>query len=256
MIFNFFTLNTAEQLDLFYTENGQLNLNLVRENMIEKRAPIGDNGAINGEGFINPTVQEFREVRIIGTHCASQGSLGYFNESRLENGVFVTQRIQHHYYSRSFAFVTADSDLILRFDYSTEEASKSKVKSLIEELGFEASIFRLDHELLRQIQTNYNWTAAKIDKIERYGDSTKRVSYEIDPADDQFPSQVHEEYREHGQLSHVTFEFPYEAPGAPNTVTVKLYNAGHRIVIDENELGQASIEHFIITLLNVLKGLR
>lgn len=255
MIFNFYTLNTAEQLDIFLSDNGSVNLNLVRDIMIDKRAPIGDHGTINGEGFINPIIQVFGEVQAIGTHCASQGSLGYFNESRLENETFVTQRIQHRYYSRSFAIITSESDLILRFDYSTEEASKSKVKSLIEDLGFEASIFRLNHELLRKVQTNYNWTAAKIEKIERFGDSTKKVSYEIDPADDQFPSQVHEEYREHGQLSHVTFEFPYEAPGAPNTITVKLYNAGHRIVIDENELGQTSIDQFIITLLNVLKGL-
>ncbi|KGX94048.1 hypothetical protein N781_00440 [Pontibacillus halophilus JSM 076056 = DSM 19796] len=255
-IFNFFTLNTAEQLDLFFSEDGQLDLDILRNRMVENRAPIDGQGGINGEGFISPNFQIRNDQQVVESFCASQGSLGYYNEARMINDNFTTQRIQHHYYSKSFMMITQKSDFIIKFDFASEEGTKSKVKSLIEEMGFEATIFRLDNELLRKIQGRFDWTAAKLDKIERYGDSTRRVSYEIDPADDQFPSQVDEDYREHGKMSHITFEIPYNAPGAPNTVTVKLYSQGHRIVIDEDELGGSPTEEFILYLLGILKGLK
>ncbi|MED4292245.1 hypothetical protein [Priestia megaterium] len=255
-IINLFSLNTAEQLDLFYTESGALKLNDLRDVMIEKRAPIGNNGAINGEGFINPNFQIRNEVQVIESYCSSQGSLGYYNEARMVNESFTTERIQHHYYGKSFIIITQESDFIIKFDYAIEEGTKNKVKSLIEELGFEATIFRLDNDLLRKVQNHYDWSAAKLDKIERFGDSTKRVSYEIDPADDQHPSQVDEDYREHGKMSHITFELPYDVVGAPNTITVKLYTQGNRVVIDEGELGGSPIEEFILYLLGELKALK
>ncbi|MCA1322454.1 hypothetical protein LC085_21495 [Bacillus tianshenii] len=254
--FYFYTLNTSEQLDLFFSEEGNLNLARLRELMIEKRAPINNQGRINGEGFINPNILVRDDKHVVESYCASQGSLGYFNEARLVNNELTTERIQHHYYSKSFTIVSEESDLIIKFDTSSEEIAKSKVKSLIEVLGFEATTFRLDDSLLRKIQDRYDWTAAKLDKIERYGDSTKRVSFEIDPANDQFPSQVNEEYREHGKMSHITFELPYNAPGAPNTVTVKLYSQGNRVVLNEDELGGSSVEEFILYLHRVLKGLK
>ncbi len=254
--FYFYTLNTAEQQDLFLCEDGLLDLGVLRETMIENRAPISAEGRLNGEGFISPTTLVRNEKNVIEGYCASQSSLGYFNEARLLNDSWTTERIQHHYYSKSFITISEKSELIMKFDSSSEEIAKSKVKSLIEALGLEAMAFRLDDSLLRKIQENYDWSAAKLDKIERYGDSTKRVSYEIDLADDQFPSQVNEDYKEHGKMSHITFEMPYTAPGAPNTVTVKLYNQGNRIVINEDELGGASIEEFILYLHDVLKHLK
>lgn len=175
----FFSLNTAEQLDLFYSEAGKLDLNQLRDSVVEKRAPIDEVGRINGEGFINPNIQIRNNRQVIESHCSSPGSLGYFNEARMLHNDLITQRVQHHYYSKSFLIGTENSDIIIKFDNSSEEGTKSKVKSLVEELGFEATIFRLDDKLLRKIQACYDWSAAKLDKIERYGDSTKRVSYEM-----------------------------------------------------------------------------
>ena len=229
--FYFYTLNTAEQQDLFLCENGLLDLGVLRETMIENRAPISTDGRLNGEGFISPTTLVRNEKNVIEGYCASQSSLGYFNEARLLNDSWTTERIQHHYYSKSFITISEKSELIMKFDSSSEEIAKSKVKSLIEALGLEAIAFKLDDSLLRKIQENYDWSAAKLDKIERYGDSTKRVSYEIDLADDQFPSQVNEDYKEHGKMSHITFEMPYTAPGAPNTITVKFFLINSFIVV-------------------------
>lgn len=253
---NIYTLNTAEQLDLFLTQDGDLDLDYVLELMKEKIAPIAPDGAISGEGFINPQYRVRDDLKLIESYCASQGSLGYFNEARMENSAFTTRRTQHHYYSKASLFITEKSDLVLKFDFTTEEGSKSKVKSLIEELGVEATIFRIDNELMTKVQNKFEWSGVKLDKIEKDGDKTKRVSYEIDLADDQSTSQVDEDYRDCGKRSHISFELPYNAPEAPNKVSVKMYSQGNRIVIDEDELRNSPLEDFIVYLLNVLKGLK
>ncbi|WGD65588.1 hypothetical protein P5630_11705 [Bacillus subtilis] len=253
---NIYTLNTAEQLDLFLTQDGDLDLDYVLDLMNEKIAPISPDGAISGEGFINPQFRVRDDLKLIESYCASQGSLGYFNEARMEDSAFTTRRTQHHYYSKASLFITEKSDLVLKFDFTTEEGSKSKVKSLIEELGVEATIFRIDNDLMTKVQNKFEWSAVKLDKIEKDGDKTKRVSYEIDLADDQSTSQVDEDYRDYGKRSHISFELPYSAPGAPNKVSVKMYSQGNRIVIDEDELCNSPLEDFIVYLLNVLKGLK
>ncbi|MCY9399119.1 hypothetical protein MOF38_04865 [Bacillus haynesii] len=253
---NFYTLSTAEQLDLFLTEGGSLNLDYLLKLMNEKIAPVAPDGAIQGEGFLNPQFQIRNGLNIIESFCASQGSLGYFHEARMENSKFTTRKTQHHYYSKASIFITENSDLIFKFDFTAEEGSKSKVKSLIEELGFEANIFRIDNDLMSKIQNKYEWLAVKLDKIEKDGDKTRRVSYEIDIADDQLPSQVDEDYRDYGKRSHISFQLPYSAPGAPKKVSVKMYQQGHRIVIDENELCDSPLEDFVIYLLKVLKELK
>ena len=78
---NIYTLNTAEQLDLFLTQDGDLDLDYVLELMKEKIAPIAPDGAISGEGFINPQYRVRDDLKLIESYCASQGSLGYFNEA-------------------------------------------------------------------------------------------------------------------------------------------------------------------------------
>jgi len=255
-ILNLFTLNTAEQLDLFYSNEGKLDLDKLIEKMMEYQAPIREDGTITGEGFVDIETQGEHELNFVQSFCTAQGSLGYFNEARVVENTVKTVRVQHQYYSKSLINITEDSELIIKFDVSNDENAKTKVKSLIESLGFEATIFRLDDALLRKIKDNFKWTAAKLEKIEKYGDSTKKVSYEIDPSDDKFQSEVDALYNEHGKMSHIQFELPYKASGAPNTVTVKLYKDGHRIVIDENQFGnQDSFKKFMIYLLKTLIAL-
>ncbi|MGC4378309.1 hypothetical protein WD019_15475 [Fictibacillus sp. Mic-4] len=257
-VLNFYTLNTAEQMDLFYSEEDKLNLNAVKEIMLENSAPYSNaEGVITGEGFFSIQTKVIEEKPLIECYCTAQGSLGYFYEAKVIEDQITTTRTQHQYYSKALINITEDNFLIIKFDYSNEESSKSKVKSIVEQLGFEATIFRLDNDLLRKVQERYKWTAAKLDKIEKHGDSTKKVSYEIDPSDDQFQSEVDELYNEHGKMSHIKFEMPYRAPGAPNTVTVKLYSDGHRIVIDESEIPDPELfKGFIIHLLNTLYDLK
>ncbi|MCY7500675.1 hypothetical protein P9384_02440 [Bacillus pumilus] len=253
---NIYTLSTARQLDLFLTQNGELDLDYVLQLMRRKAAPINEDGAITGEGFIQPEIRERDSSRLIESYCTSRGSLGYYNEARMQGEALITRRTQHQFYSKTAMLITEKSDLVLTFYYTSEEGSKSNIKSLIETLGFEATIFRIDHSLMEKVQKKFAWSAVKLDKIDKGGDKTKRVSYEIDLADDQSTSQVDEDYRDFGKRSHITFELPYNSPGAPSKISVKMYSQGNRIVINENELGNSSLEDFVLYLLNALKEIK
>ncbi|MCY8250273.1 hypothetical protein MOC27_11030 [Bacillus inaquosorum] len=254
-----YRLNTADQLDLFFSHEGKLNLDEVIKEMKKKSAPIDNDGkTINGEGFINTRKNIRNGLPVIESYCTSLVNLGNYFEARLENDQLTTVETQHRYFSKASLIITNESDLILKFDNSTEERSKSRVKSLVEELGFEANALRLDNDLLRKIQQDpiFEWSAVKIDKIDKDGDRTQRVSYEIDLADDKHPSRVDDDYRNHGKMSHIKFQLPYSAKGAPNKVTVKLYNQGNRIVIDEEELCGSSLMDFVVYLMSKLKGIK
>jgi hypothetical protein len=257
-----YTLTTAEQPDLFYSDSaGKLDLERLKIAMIERTAP-SENGTITGEGFSKINVSVTNDSRIIECICTAQSSLGYYYEAKIEENDVVSTRIQHHYYSKSNIMITENSQVIIKFDWTSEEGAKTKVKSLIEALGFESISFRINHEVLRLLQSRFTWTAAKVDKIERAGDSTKRVSYEIDPSDDRFQSEVDQTYREHGKMSHLNFELPFRVSNklssTANIITVKLYSeGGNRIVIDETQFGNNDdFKTFQIYLLSELTKLR
>jgi len=255
--FTFYKLNTAEQLDLFYTHEEKLNLEEVRSAMSKKVATLNANGKITGEGFINPTYETRNGVRVLEAFGTDLVNLGNYFDTTFHNGDVTTTETQYTFYSKTRVIITEDSDLILKFDNSTEEKAKGKVKALIESLGFETTLFRLDDSLLRKVQNEeaFEWSAAKIDRIDKEGDKTTKVSYEIDLANDVNPSQVDDAYREHGKMSHIKFQIPYVATGAPNKITVSLYNNGHRAFFEEDELDGSQVHDFVVFLMTRLKSL-
>ncbi|PGB48652.1 hypothetical protein [Bacillus toyonensis] len=260
LFLNIYTLDTAEQLNLFFTEDGNLLLEKFKGIMSLKTATYDTNGIITGEGFINTSTENIEGINFINSYCASQGSLGYFNETKFTNGNIESTRRKHQYFIKSSIMITENSHLIMKFGTSSEEDAKGSVKTLVESLNFKTSTFRIDDKLIRTIKKEYKWTAAKLERIEKNGDSTKKVSYEIDPANDTSISTVDELYQSHGKMSHIQFEFPYEAQNCPKYVTVKLYKDGNRIVIDENQfplIGRdAYLKPFIIQLLTTLIKLK
>ncbi|WP_139377730.1 hypothetical protein [Solibacillus isronensis] len=234
-----------------------MNLEEIRRAMGQKVATLDTEGKITGEGFLHPRFENRNGVNVLEAYGTDLVNLGNYFATTFHNGSVTTTETQYTFYSKTRIIITEDSDLILKFDNSTEEKAKGKVKALIEGLGFETTLFKLDDALLRKIQAeeSFVWSAAKIDRIDKEGDKTTKVSYEIDLANDVHPSQVDDAYREHGQMSHIKFQIPYDATGAPNKVTVSLYNNGHRAFFEEDELGGAQANDFVVYLMNRLKSL-
>src|SRR5690625_2861976 len=252
-----YKLNTAEQLDLFYTTEGKLNLEKVKESMLKKVATIGESGSITGQGFLNPKIQTRENAKVLEAYGSDLINLGnYFDTTFDEEEITINEK-QFTFYSKARIMITEDSDLVLRFENSTEEKLKGKIKALVESLGFEASFLKIDDELLRKILDHdlYEWSAAKIDRVDRDEDKTTKVSYEIDSANDVHRSEVDETYREHGMISHIKMHLPIVSEQGPGNITASLYNNGHRAFFEVNELGAYSVDDFSVFLMYVLKGI-
>lgn len=250
-------LNTAEQLDLFYTYNGELDLEKVLSEMNKKAAIIENTGKINGQGFLKPSINKRQGVELIESYGTDLINLGNYFDTTFDDTDIVTNEKQFTFYSKARIMITKDSDLIMRFENSTEEKVRSKIKALVENLGFEASYFKMEDDLFRKIMDEdlYEWSAAKIDRVDRDEDKTTKVSYEIDSANDVHRSQVDETYRKYGKISHIKFQLPLEDESAPKYITVHLYNNGHRAYFETNELGSLDIDDFTVMLANKLKNI-
>lgn len=248
-----YSLNTAEQPELFHSEDGSLVLEKLWEEMENKRAPITQDGYFGGQGFGEITQKNILGKETLESFCVTEGSLGNYNEARFDDNTFTTERRQHKYYTKSTIFINEESTFIIMFDNSIEEKAKARVKAQVEEMGLGTASFQINDKLIREIQKNYTWSAATFNKIVKLGDSTQKVSFQVDPANDTDTSFIQEEYSEHGEMSHIKFEVPYTAPGSPNTVTVTLYADKNRIIIDENEFGDPnSFKDFVVYLLQIL----
>ena len=249
-------LNTAEQLDLFYNINGKLNLEMVKDEMLKKSATIDARGSITGQGFLKPEIRTRNEIRTLESYGTDLINLGnYFDTTFYDEDKITTDEKQFTFYSKARIIITEDSDLILRFENSTEEKLRGKIKATVESLGFEASFVKIDDSLLRKIMndSSYEWSAAKIDRVDKDGDKTTKVSYEIDLANDVHPSEVDEKYREHGKISHIKFQLPLPPGDNPSTITISLYNNGHRAFFEASELGTIDVDDFSVYLMNELK---
>lgn len=237
-----FIYRMSDQLDLFlFDENGNLSIPRLTETM-EQRISPNHNGLISGEGFTNITTFVYDGVHCLECFCTTESSLGYYYQARVDQGNVTAERVQHSYYSKSNVKLTSEGNLIIKFDWTSEEKAKSRVKEMIESIGLELDSFRITDGMLRYIQGKFHWTSAKIDKILKDGDKTKKVSYTIDPSDTNSRSLVDEEYRDHGNMCHLAFEMPFpyakKHRDTPSLINVKLYReGGHRIVINEDEFG-------------------
>ncbi|HDR7432659.1 hypothetical protein [Bacillus albus] len=248
-----YRLNTADQPDLFLCNEGLLKLDVVQEKMLENRVPINHNGDVEGEGYHDIEIIQVGNEHALQAFCLTTTSLGYYNEARFTQGTFTTERKQYSYPTKSKVYVTTENQVIIMFENSLEEKAKVKVKAQIESLGFETTALQINDALIRAIKTNFTWRAATFNKIVKHGDSTKKVSFEIDPANDTDPSQIDQQYGEHGEMAHIKFEMPYSVEGAPTLVTVTVYSNGNRIIVDENEFGNDQLfNDFVVYLIKKL----
>lgn len=249
--FYFFKIN-SEDMFLSNTE-GKLNLNRCYELMTENTATKeSGNNQVNGEGFIHPIIRHIGTKEVITSNCAVQGSLGYYNQAFFNDTEVTSTRVQQTFYSQANVIITEDYEVILYFDFSEEISGKTKATALIENLGFELERVKFTHEKLVLIKEEFSWKAAKLEKIDRTGDSTRTVSYEIDQADEG-SSQIDELYNEYGKLSHLAFDFKVDDT---NAITVKLYKDNHGF-IQGSEVESFSIDfnEVIIRLFEKLEEL-
>ncbi|MGE9214928.1 MULTISPECIES: hypothetical protein [unclassified Exiguobacterium] len=253
--FTIYRLNETGQLNLFYNQEGKLDLKVILNEMKHKQVRSDETGRIISEGFTLPHLfQRSSGKTTLECFGFQTINLGTYVESRLQNEEILTTETSFDYLTKSKIILTEDSHLIVFSNNSNEEKGKSKMKTMVEDLGLEASLFKINHQLLKNIQedTEIKWSEAKIEKINKEGDKTTKVSYEIDLADIVNRSTVADEYDGHGNLAHLKIQFPYTNIGEEETVTMNLYSNGHRISFETEELQGASVEDFTVSTLEFL----
>lgn len=258
-VFNIYKLNDDDQLDLFFSKHdGNLDLLKVAERMSEFASP-SDEGVINGEGFLGTEITQRQDRELIESFATGHGSLGYYTQAYVsESAEDVTaKRKQHKFYSKARVFITEDNFLIIFFDDTTEEKIKRNIKNLVENLGFEVSNFHLSDTLMRSIRNEYTWTEVRLEKVDNESDSTTKVYYEIDTADNDNESLIDQIYQGQGKMVQISFEMPYShVEEGPNLVSVKLYKNDNRVVLNSKEFPDFGAQKdFMIYLLDKLNEL-
>lgn len=248
-----YKLNTADQPDLFFSDEEKLNLDYLLDSMELNKAPIDEVGHPHGEGFGIVEKLQIANTEAIQCFCITRSSLGNYNEARFTTDTFTTDRKQHTYYTKSKIYLTETNNFIIIFDNSIEERAKAKVKAQIEQIGLEMESLRITDKLIRHIQNTYSWSAATFNKIVKHGDSTRRVSFVIDPANATDRSLVQDEYSDHGEMSHIKFDLPYNDNGNDKEITVTLYSDKHRVIINEDEFSSEDVfNEFVLYLKGIL----
>lgn len=240
------------QQDLFFSRDGNLNLQSISSALNNKNVEIENDHPIK-EGFSEIRNTTLGSTEGIEALCIVEASLGNYFEAIYDGNTFTTIRSKHTYYTKAKIFFISDNKFILMFENSIEERGKGAVNKQIQDLGLSIKSFKITDALIRNLQSNYTWTAAAFNKIVKRGDSTRKVSFDIDPANTTDESLVQNEYSEHGNLSHLKFYLPYVDQGNTQQITVKLYEDKNRIIVDEKQFSSVeTFNEFIVYLMRIL----
>lgn len=240
------------QQDLFFSTDGNLNLEYISSELHDKNVEIENDHPIK-EGFSEIKNTTLGLTKAIEALCIVEASLGNYFEAIYDGNTFTTIRSKHTYYTKAKIFFISNNTFILMFENSIEEKGKGAVNKQIQALGLSIKSFKITDALIRNLQNHYTWAAAAFNKIVKRGDSTRKVSFDIDPANTTDESLVQNEYSEHGNLSHLKFYVPYTNQGHTQQITVKLYEDKNRIIVDEQQFSSMeTFNEFIVYLMRIL----
>lgn len=249
-----YKLDTNTQQNLFYSNDGKLKLTAVEIELNNNLVRIIDGKPLN-EGFSSVQEISMGNIQSLEAFCIIESSLGNYFEAIFTDNTFTSVSSKHKYFTKAKVFLTENNDFIMMFENSTEEKGKAGVNRQIQNLNFKIESFKITDRLIRNLQNNYIWTAASFNQIVKRGDSTRRVSFDIDPANTTDVSLIQTEYSDHGNLSHLKFIVPYSEENGEKNITVKLYEDKNRIIVDEEEFSNLdSFNAFVLYLMGILNN--
>ncbi|MBL4933931.1 hypothetical protein [Clostridium paridis] len=238
--------------DLIYFKDGKLDLVKIYNYLNSNQAKYGDNSIYNSEGYTDIKLNDNKNE--LSCTYIFENSLGYFTEISYDSDTEAVKenRRCHKYFAQSRLIITNEPKIIVKASYSNEESTKTKILNFFEDIGIKYTPIKFDNQMFQFIRNNFVWKKIKIQRIDKIGDSTKNLSYEIDPASE-MESQVDTIYSECGVFEHIAFLIEYE----DDLKTVKLYKNGHRIVLEDGQFrSKKSMEKFCIHLYDILMNIK
>lgn len=231
--------------DLEYFNGNKLDLEKIKAVIENNIATYNDKKVFNKEGYTNTILNE--EKSILSSIFIFKNNLGQYTTITYDEknkGVKVS-RAPYSYFGQSRIVITDELNVMFRATYSSEENAKTKSISFFEDIGIDVEPIRLDNNMFQYIRNNYDWKRIKIQRIEREKDSTRSLSYEVDPASDK-ESEVDKIYNDSGLFEHINFNLKFKE----DLYTVKLYKQGNKITVDEGQFATKELfDEFCLYLL-------
>ena len=231
--------------DLDFFEDSKLNLQKIKETMELRKATYNEKKIFDKEGYTQISINE--DESILSSTYILKNKLGQYTTISYDetNESLKVSRTPYSYFGKSRLIITNDLNVIFKANYSSEENAKTRSISFFDEIGLEVEPLKLDDSIFQYIRKNYDWKKIKIQRIEREKDSTRSLSYEIDPASDK-ESEVDKIYNESGIFDHITFNIEFNS----DIYTVRLYKQGHKISIEESQFDSKQVfEEFCLYLM-------
>ena len=234
--------------ELEYFKDGKLDLDMIKEEISKNSASYNADKIFDSEGYTHTNIDQ--EGGILTTTYIFKNTLGQYttikyDESQREINV---TRSPYIYFGQSRLLIKDDLNIMVKATYSSEEGVKGKCLTFLEGIGIDVQQVKFNNDIFQYIRNNYNWKKIKLQKIERERDSTRNISYEIDPSSDK-ESEVDKIYNDCGLFESIVFNIKFKE----DMYVVKLYKAGHKIAVDDSQFKTKQLfEEFCVYLMDTI----
>ncbi len=232
--------------DLIYFKDGKLDLQKIKDFLDENKAGYGDDKVFNKEGYTQTNI-DINKGLLSSTYIF-KNILGQYTtiEFDEESQGLKVNRSPYVYFGQSRLLIKDNVNILVKANYSNEEKVKGECIEFFQNIGIEIEPIKFDNNVFQHIKNNYTWKKIKIQKIEREKDSTKNISYEVDPSSDK-ESEVDNIYSDCGVYDSIAFNIPYSG----SLYNAKMYKVGRKITIDESQFSSKELfEEFCLYLMN------
>lgn len=232
--------------DLIYFEDGKLDLQKIKDYLDEIKAGYDEEKVFNKEGYTQTNIDS--EKGLLSSTYIFKNILGQYTTIKFDEkseGLKIN-RSPYVYFGQSRLLIKDNVNILVKANYSNEEKVKGECIKFFQDIGIEIERIKFDNDFFQHIRDNYTWKKIKLQKIEREKDSTKNISYEVDPSSDK-ESEVDNIYSECGVYDSIAFNIPYNG----SIYNAKMYKVGHKITIDESQFSSKELfEEFCLYLMN------
>ena len=235
---------------IFFNE-GKLDLDRIKEILDDNKASYNSQKIFDKEGYIQTSID--KERGILSTTYIFKNVLGQYTtiEYDEESQGLKVKRSPYTYFGQSKLLIRDDVNIMIKANYSSEECVKGKCLEFFTESGIDIEPIKFDNSVFQYIRSNYNWKKIKLQRIEREKDSTRNISYEVDPSSDK-ESEVDKIYNQCGIFENISFNIEFKG----NIYVIKMYKIGHKITVDESQFDtKVLFEEFCLYLMNEIMSI-
>lgn len=240
---------------LFFNE-GIFELDRVFSEIASNIVEIGKGNEVISKGFSMPERKRENDIDYLELYGFETATYGTYNETLLINNQLHVKKSSFDFFTSCRILVLETQHLVLISSNTVEEKTKVRIRRLVESLGIEMNIQKITPEFLKSVSEDRAITvvSCKKDDIDSPEDSTKKISYEIDPSDSRNSSKANDLYKNIGNFTTLELYYPYRHNRGNDSMNLNipltLYNNGNRIAFNPLILNGGSEQLFIIKIID------